>query len=834
MDYIYESIKFSKTFPVNLFVHKVNYVQNHWHESIELLFILSGRVSLSIGNFVYELKEEDIIVINSSEIHSTSSLEDNIILALQIPVDYLKAHFECDDGLRFNCKSFLFSGNQQDRFNQIRTNLAEMLWTYSKNERGSEFKLQSILLELLYILYRDFSIEAPEPDMKSNEKYFDRLSRIIHYINENYSTDISLNSLAKQEYLSVSYLSKFFKKYVGTTFLDYLNSIRLEHAVKDLIYTEHPISQIVLQNGFPNEISFLNLFKKVYGDTPRQYRKKTAGNVNVTKVDKKSYLNYYELANTDIFKHLLKYLKPDSGPAREKPDIVFKDLGSVDVNATGTRIFHNWKNLITIGKAKEGLIAEVQRQLQQVQAEIGFRYIRFHGIFDDEMMVYEEDDMGNPILNFSYVDSLFLFFQSIGLRPFIELGFMPSKLAKSQKTVFYNSSTISMPKDMKKWNYLVRSFILHCIEHFGKEEVEQWYFEFWNEPDMKHLFWFDSDEDYLSFYESTYRTIKGISLKLRLGGPATFVNHDHGLHCLRNYLQFCSVKDCSPDFISIHCYPDILHHNPLRSTGDSHPVKTVISEDENLLHHSLDVISGTVEHFGFNNGLVHITEWNSTAWHRDLTNDTCYKAAYIVKNLVNNMDLAASFGYWSLTDFMEEMHASHLTFHGGLGLITSNGLKKAAYHAFWMLNRLGTHVLQSGDGYYITSSNSGYQVLFYNYCHFDKLYGRRDTSAIDLVSRYDVFQNDHAREISLRLKGLMEGLYLIKEYCVNRDHGSTFDQWVAMGSPEYLSSEDLMYLKNKSALNYKKHKVNISSEFQINTDILPHEVKLYEISLIPT
>ena len=125
MDYIYESIKFSKTFPVNLFVHKVNYVQNHWHESIELLFILSGKVKLSLGSFVYELKAEDIIVINSNEIHSTSSLEDNLILALQIPVEYLKAHIEVDDSIRFHCNSFLFSENQQSRFNQIRTPVSQ-------------------------------------------------------------------------------------------------------------------------------------------------------------------------------------------------------------------------------------------------------------------------------------------------------------------------------------------------------------------------------------------------------------------------------------------------------------------------------------------------------------------------------------------------------------------------------------------------------------------------------------------------------------------------------------------------------------------------------------
>lgn len=834
MDYIYESIKFSKTFPVNLFVHKVNYVQNHWHESIELLFILSGKVKLSLGSFVYELKAEDIIVINSNEIHSTSSLEDNLILALQIPVEYLKAHIEVDDSIRFHCNSFLFSENQQSRFNQIRTLLAKMLWTSSKNERGQELKLQSLLLELLHLLYRNFSLETSEPNLKSSEKYFDRLSRILSYINENYSQDISLNSLAKQEYLSVSYLSKFFKKYVGTTFLDYVNSIRLEHAVKDLLYTDYPISQIVLQNGFPNEISFLNLFKKVYSDTPGQYRKKVSGNLSPVNTGKNSFLNYFELANTDVFQPLLKYLKkPESNPTQEKESDFFQDLGSADVSLPGKNLQHKWKNLITIGNARIGLNAEVQRQLTLLQAEIGFRYLRFHGIFDDGMMVYDENTEGKPVLNFTYVDSLIHFLLSIGLRPFIELGFMPSKLAKAQQTVFYSGSVISMPKDMEKWNYLIHSFLLHCIESFGQKEVEQWYFEFWNEPDMRYLFWHDSEEDYLTFYENTYHVVKKISSGLRLGGPAILTNHDYGMQYLERYLSYGRSKACSPDFISIHCYPDILQSQPLAVQVEHPPIKSVISENENFLRSSLTVVKEALAPYGYQREQLHITEWNSTTWHRDLTNDTCYKAAYLVKNLVENMDQAESFGYWTLTDFIEETYPSHLTYHGGLGLITGNGIKKAAYHAFWILNKLGTQVLKAGDGYYITSSPSGYQVLLYHYCHFDQLYRKRDTSAIDSLNRYEVFQNDYGKELRLHLTGLTDGLYSIKEYCVNQTEGSSFDNWIRMGSPEYLSLEDISYLKHRSTPLYKRSRQQISSEFYINTDILPHEIKLYELSLLP-
>ena len=265
MSSIYETIKFSSKTKMNLFVHSVNYVQNHWHESLEILFILKGNVNIVIDDTLYNLKQEDVIVINMNEIHTVSADGDNMILALQIPIDFIKYHYEDIENIKF-CNSVFLEDENKDIVDEIRHILAKTMWTYSKDEEDCELKMQALVLELIYILCRNFK-ENNSLNNKNSNKYSERLKRIIEFIDKNYKEDITLSSLAEREYLSSAYLSKFFSKYMGKNFHGYLSSIKLEHAVKDLIYTDLSITEVALNNGFSNEKTFFNLFKNnIYQD----------------------------------------------------------------------------------------------------------------------------------------------------------------------------------------------------------------------------------------------------------------------------------------------------------------------------------------------------------------------------------------------------------------------------------------------------------------------------------------------------------------------------------------------------------------------------------------
>jgi len=175
--------------------------------------------------------------------------------------------------------------------------------------------------------------------------------------------------------------------------------------------------------------------------------------------------------------------------------------------------------VVGAGRANEGLRADWQAQLALTQREIGFRYIRFHGLLDDDMGVYTEDTAGNPRYNFQYVDTLFDALLALHIRPFVELSFMPSKLASGQKTVFWYKANISPPKDMDKWAGLIRALLAHWRQRYGEKEISQWYFEVWNEPDLK-LFFDGSFDQYMDLYRVTATTIKAVCPACRVGGPA--------------------------------------------------------------------------------------------------------------------------------------------------------------------------------------------------------------------------------------------------------------------------------------------------------------------------
>ena len=147
----------------------------------------------------------------------------------------------------------------------------------------------------------------------------------------------------------------------------------------------------------------------------------------------------------------------------------------IDQETAGKTFKPHWNRLITAGRAHEGLYAPWRAQLRQVQKEIGFSYIRFHGIFNDEMMIYREDENGNPQYNWQYSDDLLDFLLEIGLRPIMELGFTPTAMRTGEQTIFWWKGNVTPPVH-EKWEALITAFIRHCMARYGRSEVEKWYF----------------------------------------------------------------------------------------------------------------------------------------------------------------------------------------------------------------------------------------------------------------------------------------------------------------------------------------------------------------------
>ena len=222
---------------------------------------------------------------------------------------------------------------------------------------------------------------------------------------------------------------------------------------------------------------------------------------------------------------------------------------NVDFNKTSGKLNTFFNECVGAGRANEGLRADWQKQLTYVRKECGFKYIRMHGLLTDDMGVYTEDAKGNPEYNYMYVDALFDFLHSIGMKPFVELGFMPNALASGKQTIFWWRGNVTPPKDYDKWAGLIRNLVQHFTERYGADEVKTWYFEVWNEPNLSPGFWTGTQQDYFKLYSYTAKAIKSVNPDYRVGGPATA-----GAAWVPDMIKYCNDNHVPIDFISTHSY----------------------------------------------------------------------------------------------------------------------------------------------------------------------------------------------------------------------------------------------------------------------------------------
>ncbi|MDC0497492.1 beta-xylosidase, partial [bacterium] len=250
-------------------------------------------------------------------------------------------------------------------------------------------------------------------------------------------------------------------------------------------------------------------------------------------------------------------------------------------SSSTTKFKPHWSPCVGAGRAGEALRTSWMEQMELVHRECGFQYVRFHGLFHDDMFVYRENEDGSVTYNFQYVDEVFDRLLNRGVKPFIELGFMPSDLATTEKTVFWWKSNVSPPKDYQKWADLITAFVEHIVARYGIDECLTWYYEVWNEPNLAPFF-DGTKSEYFELYRVSVDAIKAIHTDLRVGGPSTsnFVpdarfdgeREDLSEHkvvttakdldsldwkpvWLADFFQYCEENDLPVDFISTHPYP---------------------------------------------------------------------------------------------------------------------------------------------------------------------------------------------------------------------------------------------------------------------------------------
>src|SRR5450631_4218071 len=336
-----------------------------------------------------------------------------------------------------------------------------------------------------------------------------------------------------------------------------------------------------------------------------------------------------------------------------------------------------------------------QAHLKLTVNELGFRYIRFHAIFHDDLGTVRIED-GKTVYNWSKIDQLYDDLLARHIKPFVELGFTPKALATSENSIFYWHGNTSHPKP-DGWHDLIDAFIRHIEERYGTDEVRTWFFEVWNEPNLS-AFWEGGDQKaYFELYDLTAKTIKSIDPALRVGGPSTA-----GAAWIPEFLAHVKGSGAAVDFVTTHTYG--VQDGFLDENGKS----------DIKLDPSPDAIIGDVRRVReqisaspFPRLPLYFSEWSTSYTPRDSVHDSYISAPYILAKLKASQGLAQGMSYWTYTDLFEEPGPPTAPFQGGFGLLNPEGIRKPAYFAYKYLHALQGESLATSDPQAMLSTNDG-------------------------------------------------------------------------------------------------------------------------------
>ena len=392
---------------------------------------------------------------------------------------------------------------------------------------------------------------------------------------------------------------------------------------------------------------------------------------------------------------LLSQMSNPSAPTQASTETI-----TIDATAPAHPFPHYWEQMFGSGRAVLSLRDAYRRDLRTVRQITGFQYVRFHAILDDEVGIYDEDKPGKPAYNFSYVDQIYDGLLANNVKPFVELSFMPSKLAvRPDLQSFWYHPNVAPPKDYAKWDDLITEFIKHVVDRYGIEEVATWYFEVWNEPNLDFWTGTPKQESYFELYDHTARDIKAVSPRLRVGGPATAQ-----AAWVQAMIQHTIQKQIPLDFVSTHVYgndkaSDVYHSNEKipRDQMVCRAVKTVHDEIRASPKRDLPLI---------------VSEFNAAYDNEVAVTDSVYMAPWLATTISQCDSLTQMLSFWTFSDVFEEQGIVKQPFYGGFGLIAAGGIPKPSFYAFQVLHRLGDQRLENGNpNVLVTKTGEGFLVV---------------------------------------------------------------------------------------------------------------------------
>lgn len=501
----------------------------------------------------------------------------------------------------------------------------------------------------------------------------------------------------------------------------------------------------------------------------------------------------------------------------------------------------HWQYCVGSGQAKLALRSDYAKQLKFIHDELGIERVRFHGIFDDSMQAYMGLDDFMPLPGskkfrnycFHQIGIAYDNVLAAGMKPWVELSFMPSRLAKSNKKVTVNADgRCSMPKKDGEWKKFIQAFVHFLIHRYGKEEIETWNFEVWNEPNMS-TFFNGTQEDYFHLYEITATAIKEVDPKIPVGGPATATGCWIG-----EFIEFCEKNRIPCDFISTHNYPGDgigevflgkimfdaivggakrLHQiGGGRTLDGCQAVMQDKSEQEEMPKGQMREMAKQIYEVVKGKYPIYFTEWNCNAILMSASNDTKKVSCFQAKSISEMEEYVTGSSIWAFSDIFDEFMMIPDEFSGGFGLLTINGIPKPQFHALKLMSRAGERKYKlpyTNDEVEITVYESDTQKQIF-------VYRQRMKNVDEPAMTYQIHM-----EIPREVKAV--SLYRIDDV-----HCNPKRIWEGMGKPTELNADEIQMIKDRSALVEEKVEVKYSNQELLLQDQLDvNDLHCYVVEL---
>lgn len=669
--------------------------------------------------------------------------------------------------------------------------------------------LQALYFQAAHILTSNFLVKADDTRLNMDDSQDrQRVRRIQNYIQANYQSQISLNNLSDQLYLSNAYLSKYVKKHLGLTFMEYLNNVRLFHAVDELLYTKKNMTHIALDNGFPTSAAFTKAFRDIYGEAPSEYRRKMR--------EQQEPENPEHGLSEEESGRIKKYLIFKE--QHNEPVVKNQKVCTVDVQQTG-KLLTDCHKAICVGDAYTVLQSNVQSQLRDLQKAADIKYARMWNIFSREECYNEKKGC-----NFRKIDQILDFLLENHMKPYLELGHKEVLLNYSAEKFLKENEEIEN-YEVQVYEYIFREFCTHLVNRYGIDEIETWYFEYYNFSNTGATESTGMTEEeglYYQYFATIYRILKGISPAIKVGG-AGFILGYGTLGC-RSILPIWKKKNLMPDFLSVYSYQYVAIDDNDKRYGRK-------SIDIDYMRNQTEILREVIKETGFQVPELHISEWNFTISNRNVLNDSCNQGAYVLKNCIDMNGEVDLMAYWHALDSYSDYYDADNVLNGDSGMISRDGIRKPSFYAYVFMNRLLPNVIKKDENSIITTNGRDRYVIA---CHnFKKLsaqyvFSEEEKITVETIDNY--MENDEPLKLQFRLENVKDGDYLVKIHMVNKENGSVQDIWKRLQYSKNLARDEMQYLEKSAIPRMEMKNVHVEGGvLELENVLMAQEIRLLDI-----